>query len=118
MKRCMFCGTDNENSALFCTVCGKKLVMPGSEHDFTSGVMRYVPEKQAEAQTAPVYLNASSYADVPAAGAIPKKPVQPANGVMQQGSRSGRATVIVIGVITFLILLIIIGIVLVLGGMV
>lgn len=118
MKRCFFCGTDNESNALFCSVCGKKLMLPGSEHDFTSGVMRYVPENHAEAQVPPVYLNAASYADVPAGHAILQKQTQPLSGVMQQGSRAGKATVIVIGVIALLVILIIIGIVLMLGGMV
>lgn len=118
MKRCVFCGTDNDQNALFCATCGRKLVLPGSEHDFTSGVMRYAPEHPAEAETVPVYLNQAAFAAAPAGEAVPQKQIQPAGTVMPQENRSGKAGVILIGVIALLVLLIIIGIVFVLGGIV
>ncbi|MBR0171586.1 MAG: hypothetical protein IJQ21_02210 [Lachnospiraceae bacterium] len=118
MKHCVFCGTDNDSSALFCTVCGKKLALPGSEHDFTSGVMRYVPEARMEAETLPVYLNQTAYASAATVNAVPQKQIPPAYTAVPQSGRSGKASVIVIGVIALLVLLIIVGIVFVLGGIV
>ena len=54
---CPFCFTRNEENALYCAECGKELNLPDcAKHEFTHGVMRYVPDAKNEADETPLYL--------------------------------------------------------------
>lgn len=143
MKTCTHCGALNNDGDRYCDWCGSMLpaeteepVRDGREHDFTTGVMRYAPDPHAaKDKEFPVYLTRQAAGvlqqtqegtqgavpvapAVPAASAIPQDQTKKRNHTTQAKSRTGRVTVIVIGVIALLVLLIIVGIVFVLGGIV
>lgn len=143
MKTCAHCGALNNDGDRYCDWCGSMLpsvkeepVRDGREHDFTTGVMRYAPDPHdPKDKELPVYLTRQAAgvlqqsqegtqgavpaaSPAPATSAIPQDHTKKRKETPQAKSRTGRVTVIMIGVIAMLILLIIIGVVLVLGGMV
>ena len=144
---CTSCFTRNEENALYCAECGKELNLPEcAKHEFTHGVMRYVPDAQNEEDETPLYLTREAAdairqdADAssgPATGkaAVPAAPV--AQGIPAPVSippavavPAGKApaakrarkknshlpAIIIMSVIGILLILIIFGIVILLGG--
>ena len=161
MIACVACGVSNEDDARFCRECGNALIRPilgsedprieprwepGYEHEFTHGVMRYVPDSRKETGEVPVYLTRqaadtmNAIAGMPdgqtsAAVPVPEKAeipsVVPSSVPASQGKRKTRsrssvkrtekkdsrlAAIIVMSAIGILIILIIVGIAVLLGG--
>ena len=145
---CPACGTQNEDSARFCSECGSVLLRPvplpadpvlpvrepGYEHDFTHGVMRYVPD-QAQEEAAPVYLTSQAAQTlqepvqpagqrapaVPEASTVPvsgaREGTPPASGTKRrQKKNSHAAAIVVMSLIGILLILIVVGIAVLLGG--
>ena len=135
---CPSCHTRNEDNALFCSECGKGLNLPDcARHEFTHGVMRYVPDGKEAADTTPLYLTREAAeavrqdapadkAETPAATGIPA----PAGRQIPAASSKSRTpaakrtrkknshlpAIIIMSVIGILVILIILGIVILLGG--
>ena len=136
---CTSCFTRNEENALYCAECGKELNLPDcAKHEFTHGVMRYVPDAKNEADETPLYLTREAAEAIrrdapadassgPATGkaAVPAAPVAqgiPAPVSIPPAAKRARKknshlpAIIIMSVIGILLILIIFGIVILLGG--